>query len=636
MNVILVILLVVLIVALFSLTARVTIAGTYPEALLLGCLSLIAFVHLVSETLNLASILRPGWIMFFWLICLAGLLAMIWRRRSRLSLPALNWDRQTAVIYSALVPIAAMTLLTGALVSPNNWDSLTYHLSRGAHWLQQGSFDFFEPTSSRENTQSPLGDLLFAHLQVAGGDGATAFLVQWFAGIVVLVGVGILADEVFADRRITALSVLCGATVPMLVSQMSTTQVDLLAGVPIAGVIVAWRWLHQGRFWGSVLLASSVMGVAAAIKATSALLILPWGAVMLGELFERRRWKHLGGFLSISVASLLVFNVGHIFRLLTQRAGSLNDATNVLNEALTPESVVVNLVRDLTTALVVPIPALVRGIETASEVFLEFLGLDPELRGATFGSSYSLSVAWSEDHAAAPWHVLLVMTAIAWLFVRQQSIPRRRVATLVGVLATQSLLIAAVIRWQPWINRFTFLIVVFAAPLMGWLLAQWAPFLRSSVASVMVVSALAWILLQPLRGLAGTMWIPQTIPFIDAIPRYESPLSYDRFSQMFMHHPPSADTYSRAFSHAQTLDPNGVQLDIGGDWWEFPIWVWMDEEFRNGLVMHYPEAASGRVVRICIETCSDGEMTDVRTFSSSGPASPSVDAGPDLVVGLVR
>jgi hypothetical protein len=190
-----------------------------------------------------------------------------------------------------------------------------------------------------------------------------------------------------------------------------------------------------------------------------------------------------------------------------------------------------------------------------------------------------------------------------------------------------------VFRWQPWINRFSFLIVVFAAPLIGWLLQRWPPVMQALVAALLLVAGVGWVLLQPLRGLVGTEWLPVT-PLTDSIPRYGSPLGQDRFDQLFAHHPPTALAYREALDYASALHPETLDVVQGGDAWEYPIWFWQQQEAPAVRIVH---AAGGTnpTVRLCIGPCDVAGLTGVRRFVTVGPPSPSVDTGPVLTVGVV-
>lgn len=622
--------------ALGTLVTRSTVARSYPEAFVVTALGLLVVVQVSSEVLGALHLFTTAWIGSVWLVIAALLVGIAVVRREAIPAPQLGLGRAESVGYGAVAVLSALTFATGLLVAPNNWDSLTYHLSRAAHWLQQGSLDLFEPAGSRENTMSPLADLTLAHLIAADGTARFAFLGQWAAGIVVLVGVGLLAQHLFDSRRVVLLAVISAATVPMLLSQMSTTQADLLAGVPVAAAIVAWRWVDYGRWSAAAALVSVALATSVALKTTSALLVLPWFVLVVVVLVKARARRWVAATVGLAAMAGLALNGGHAWRLLAGQSGELSAATDVLNRVVSAESVGVNLLRDFATAVVVPIPSLVALLQDGTSTLAHLVGWDIALPAATFGSGYAISVAWTEDHAGAPWHVLLALVAIVVLLLMARRRPQPRALILIGVLVAQVLAVAVVMRWQPWINRFTFLIVVFAAPLIGWLISRWARSLQVVSAAALVGLALGWILLQPNRGLAGTSWIPDSLPMASSLPRYDSPLTYDRFEQLFMQHPPTATAYADALVYAESLAPSRVVMTIGGDWWEYPIWYWFAGRSERPFLTHKAGGSSGTTVVICTTPCPSVPLEGSRTFKGEGPPTPSVDEGPELVVGLLR
>jgi len=108
---------------------------------------------------------------------------------------------------------------------------------------------------------------------------------------------------------------------------------------------------------------------------------------------------------------------------------------------------------------------------------------------------------------------------------------------------------------------------------MGAVLVRANRLIRGSILSVFGLIAIFWVALQPLRGLAGTDWIPTAIRGKAGFPSYSSALSLDRYHQLFAYIPASAEPYSQAFTYALSLNPTTIQFEIAGDGWEYPLWA---------------------------------------------------------------
>ena len=54
---------------------------------------------------------------------------------------------------------------------PNNWDSMTYHLSRVMHWIQNKNVNFYPTSYVNQLTNNPLGEYIITNIYLmAGGD----------------------------------------------------------------------------------------------------------------------------------------------------------------------------------------------------------------------------------------------------------------------------------------------------------------------------------------------------------------------------------------------------------------------------------------------------------------------------------
>ena len=61
------------------------------------------------------------------------------------------------------------TLVTALISPPNNWDSMTYHMSRVQYWIQNKAIFFFETNNPRQNVFAPLGEFIILHFQILTG-----------------------------------------------------------------------------------------------------------------------------------------------------------------------------------------------------------------------------------------------------------------------------------------------------------------------------------------------------------------------------------------------------------------------------------------------------------------------------------
>ena len=67
------------------------------------------------------------------------------------------------------------------LTATTNWDSLTYHLPRILHWIQQGSVDHYPTNIIRQIDLAPWSSFAMANLYLLQGSDRWISLVQWFA-----------------------------------------------------------------------------------------------------------------------------------------------------------------------------------------------------------------------------------------------------------------------------------------------------------------------------------------------------------------------------------------------------------------------------------------------------------------------
>ena len=96
----------------------------------------------ITEALSTVKGLRVGGVALAWAVVTAvGALALrrLPRSRSQAVETGLADSAASRWLLGGLALVAAGVLVTGLASAPNNWDSMTYHLTRVEHWVQNAT-----------------------------------------------------------------------------------------------------------------------------------------------------------------------------------------------------------------------------------------------------------------------------------------------------------------------------------------------------------------------------------------------------------------------------------------------------------------------------------------------------------------
>ena len=280
-------------------------------------------VALGTELLSIGQILTRGWLVALWSTgILAGLLCMAWQWRQARGRPApparqpVRLPRLGLALLSGIALIAAAVALIALVSPPNNWDSMTYHLGRVVHWIQNRSVVFFPTHILRQNQQPPWSEYAVMHFMLLGGGDRLANLVQWFAMAGSVLGVSLIARELGADWRGQLLAAVFAVSLPMGVLQGASTQNDyVLAFWLVCFVFFLLPFVRRGPVSQAMLLAMSAsLALALLTKATAYVYAFPFAAV-----FGWVQLRAVGGRAWLSAAVVMVVvvllvNGGHYWR----------------------------------------------------------------------------------------------------------------------------------------------------------------------------------------------------------------------------------------------------------------------------------------------------------------------------------
>lgn len=530
-------------------------------------------VTLLSEGLSLFSLIAYTPLLISWLGVAVGL-AVAWRLVGPLARAETSGPRGSPGLSHVLVAVTAGIALTTGVIAvvaaPNTWDSLTYHMSRVAHWVQNRSVALYPTHDLRQAALGPWSEFAILHLQVLSGGDRLAGLVQWLAMLGSLCGVSLLTRELGGSATAQAWSALFLATAPMGVLQSSSTQTDYVHAfwlVAFAWLLVRWKHRADPSHDGIQAVGLGLsLGLAYLTKQVAYLYAVPLGVWLAIEAGRRGLGRGTRA-LAIVVAVTISINAGHGLRSLavagTPLGGGLKSL--VANQDHSPRSLASNLVRNLALHVDAPTATLRRGIDAAIERLRLAWGMDFDDPRTTFGGTFVLpwhrrpELALHEDHAGNPVHALLIAVSLGILAWRGHA-RGPTLAAHAAVLVAAFLVFNVVLKWQPYHSRLHLPLFALGTPFVAAVLAAaWSRLALGAVALVLAFLAVPPLLFNPSRPLVGETSI----------------LSTPRSSQYFANHPDVEGAYRAAVEFVRAERCLSVGL-VRGDDWEYPLWVLLD------------------------------------------------------------
>ena len=192
-----------------------------------------------------------------------------------------------------LTTILLITFVVALVATPNNPDSLTYHLGRIGYWIQNQNVAHYPSHILRSISFSPFSEYVHLHSMLLSGSDRFVQLLQWSCLVGILAYVSLLVN--LFSKSIHALRIaLCFAvTIPIVVLEAMTTQNDLVVSFfIIATGYYVFDYLASPRNSTLALLCVSIaLGILT--KGTFVLYAAPFGVYMLFVLCKRRSWDVL-------------------------------------------------------------------------------------------------------------------------------------------------------------------------------------------------------------------------------------------------------------------------------------------------------------------------------------------------------
>jgi hypothetical protein len=563
-------------------------APGWREAFLAAAVLLGAFVALTSEGLSLLNLLNRSALTLVWLSALAFSILLIWRYTGMIQTGMSNiggavrlvgWSTTDRITLLVLLLFTAILFLVARIAPPNTNDSLSYHMSRVMHWVQNQGLGHYPTTIDRQLWMPPWAEMAVMQLYLLKGDDGLSNLVQWFSMGASLVVVSLIARRLGASLTGQLFAALFCATLPMGILQATSTQTDYVTAFWIVGLAYYAVLAHQrclSTFEWVLLCLLVALGMMT--KGTFYPFALPFLVWLFISTLRQVGWLSTVKYALLGILVVGSMNAGVWVRNYQTYAFPLGPSAaieDLSNETLSPGILLSNLVRNATLNLGTAYGVVNGPFTELIDKLHQVIGQDPNDPRTTL-DEYRIKRYLHEDRAGNPFHFLLIpltLFAFSKSKIKQQGWPIVWIYTLL-VLST-FLIFSAIYKWQSSGSRLLLPFFVAWAPLAGLALGRLRiNALANAAGLILVIAAIQPLLSNPSRAL---------LPFS---PEFANLVATPREELLFANSPEVMPAYLSLAADIQETGCSQVGIKIRSSDAEYPLWFLLSSESLDLHIEH--------------------------------------------------
>jgi len=491
--------------------------------------------------------------------------------------------------------VLAVTAVLSWISPPNTFDSMTYHMSRVMHWVQNQSVSFYPTTILRQLLPAPWAEYAILHLQLLSGGDRYANFVQWFSLLISLVGVSAIAAELGAKTQGQWWAAVLCASIPMGVMQATSTQTDYAVAMWLVCFAYGCVLFIKTSTLSSAVVVGLALGLACLTKPTAYIFATPFLVwLALDSLIKKpaKTWIQL---LVIPVAFVLI-NVGHFYRSYELTGSPLGQAieqgeysydSQLRTVPAVLSSVMKNIGLHLETGT-----RLDHWVDRSIFHVHRVIGLAVNDSRTTWpGFDFKVQgLSHHEDYAGNLSHTVLILTtALAYfLFMKRAQLSTIYLAALI----CSFLLFCGYLRWQPWHSRLQLPLFVLWTPFLALVLEKaqqvsirdviYVQFPALNKRSPYFFKISEWVSQVRLGTLLVSITALASLPFLfDSVTKplfgSRSVFVTPRTEQYFAANPSLMSSYTEVGRYLNDGHCERVGLYGFGNDFEYPLWVLINE-----------------------------------------------------------
>lgn len=435
--------------------------------------------YVITELLSLMNNLNLYGIIISWLIVSIILIFLIFKTKSKIDLfcffKKIKCFTVTQKIYFIIICLIFLLILfQGIIYPPNNWDSLTYHMSRIMYWLGNENLNHFPTHILRHLYQPPFAEYIIMHVNVLQGNDYFSNSIQLLFLVYCLFPLNEILNVFGIGRSSKLISFLFCITTPSVLLQASTTKNDIVCAFFILTSILFLYKCYKESTLSNYLFLGISIGLGMLTKGTFYLFLFPALLIFLlflGKqmLFEKKFKPILYGLLSIFILSII--NIGHFSRnyAINNHVLSIDDVENNMysNEEMNFTFFSSNLMKNIGLHMGYPFNSIyedfILNIHKKIDVSID----EPKLN--FLGTKYNTkkSIDTNEDLVPNSFHLMIILIASFVIIVNSICKKKYTELILLIIVIFQVFFFCLYLKWQPWHTRLHIPIFILSSAFIG-------------------------------------------------------------------------------------------------------------------------------------------------------------------------
>lgn len=535
---------------------------------------LIVFSTEVLSILNLYSLqgLAVFWTLFNIILLIITFTAHK-RQKDKISIVILfqklrRVPREDRFYWLVIVLLLSGIFFQGLIYPPNNWDSMTYHMARIVHWVQNSNVNYYPTNIIRQLYQPPFAEFFISQICILSKNDIWANFIQLFFLISTLFAMAGIARELGLSVHQQMVTLFLVVTIPEVILQSSNTQNDVVVSFFIAAAVYYCLICYKQGFTLQYFLLALSIGLAFLTKATAYIYLAPvlfvFGFAVIFKAFKKQQWDFIYKYIFLLVVVLMI-NGGFYYRnyiLAGNLFGTQQDESRYYsNEDHKPSALVSNITRNVAVHYGVP------GFSTIAENIVKrihgWVGQktnDPETTWE-YAREFKINpYGTHEDWGANIIQVSLALVIfIAFLLFPHKA--RKEILFYFLVIISMFLLFCFYLKWQPWHSRLHTPLFILVTPVMACFLSSFN-LKKISVIISFMITVYAFLVL----SFNFSRPLCPKPPFTADIK-----LTDDRFKKYFVNRQAAYGEYQAISEYLKLGGFTNIGLKMSKDDWEYPL-----------------------------------------------------------------